>query len=56
MLPQEMFTELAGTTAENLKQFLLARPGQRACFESEDAGLDFDLDEPADYARALRFL
>jgi hypothetical protein len=26
-----------------------------AVFESDDAGLDFDMDTPSDYERALRF-
>lgn len=54
LLPGAVFRELADTPAEDLKQFLLARPEQRACFESGDASLDFDLDEPADYERALK--
>jgi len=54
LLPHDVFLELAETSAENLKQFLLARESRRATFESGDDGLDFDLDEPADYERALR--
>ena len=54
LLPRELFRQLATTPAENLKQFLLGIPDRRATFESDDAGLDFDLDEPADYERALR--
>ena len=54
LLPSTLFRQLATTPAENLKQFLLIMPDQRAIFESEDTGLDFDLDEPADYERALR--
>lgn len=38
---------------ETLKQFLADRPQHRECFESDDSGLDFDLDEPRDYERAL---
>jgi molybdenum cofactor cytidylyltransferase len=53
LFPREIFLQLAMTPAENLKQFLLGVPDRRATFESEDAGLDFDLDEPADYERAL---
>jgi molybdenum cofactor cytidylyltransferase len=54
LFPREIFLQLATTPAENLKQFLLGIPERRATFESDDAGLDFDLDEPADYERALR--
>ena len=54
LLPRDVFQQLAETPAENLKQFLLGIPERRATFESDDAGLDFDLDEPADYERALR--
>ncbi len=53
LIPREIFLQLATTPAENLKQFLLGIPDRRATFESDDAGLDFDLDEPADYERAL---
>lgn len=54
LIPREIFLQLPTTPAENLKQFLLGIPDRRATFESEDCGLDFDLDEPADYERALR--
>ena len=53
LIPADLFRQVATSMAENLKQFLLGVPGRRATFESEDAGLDFDLDEPADYERAL---
>jgi CTP:molybdopterin cytidylyltransferase MocA len=52
-VPRAIFGELAGTPAETLKQFLLGHADQRICFDSGDAGLDFDLDEPADYERAV---
>jgi molybdenum cofactor cytidylyltransferase len=54
LLPRDLFAELAKTPAENLKEFLRAFPSRRVWFESGDAGLDFDLDEPADYERALK--
>jgi CTP:molybdopterin cytidylyltransferase MocA len=53
LFPRELFLQLASTPAENLKQFLLGISDRRSTFESNDAGLDFDLDEPADYERAL---
>jgi CTP:molybdopterin cytidylyltransferase MocA len=56
LLPRDVFGELARTPAENLKDFLLAWPDRCLSFESGDAGLDFDLDEPADYVRALKEL
>ena len=54
LLPRDHFEEVASTRAGDLKQFLLERPDRRHCFESGDGGLDFDLDEPADYERAVR--
>jgi molybdenum cofactor cytidylyltransferase len=54
LIPGDLFRQLETSPAENLKQFLLGIPDRRATFESDDAGLDFDLDEPADYERALR--
>jgi molybdenum cofactor cytidylyltransferase len=54
LFPCDIFRQLATTPAENLKQFLLGTPDRRATFESDDTGMDFDLDEPADYERALR--
>lgn len=55
-IPASLFASIAGTTAENLKQFLLASGTCIERWESEDAGLDLDLDEPADYERALRLV
>jgi CTP:molybdopterin cytidylyltransferase MocA len=54
LLPGIPFREIAAAPANDLKQFLLERPERRLCFESSDSGLDFDLDEPLDYERALR--
>jgi molybdenum cofactor cytidylyltransferase len=54
VLPRPEFEALGFSTAASLKDFLLARsPGPLLC-ECDDPGLDFDLDEPADYERALR--
>jgi hypothetical protein len=41
--------------AENLKQFLAVHTEARHIFESDDAGLDIDLDYPADYEKARQF-
>lgn len=54
VLPAPVFHRLAETRAGNLKQFLQELPEGRALMESEDDGLDFDLDEPSDYERAIR--
>ena len=55
-LPARLFAAIASTTVENLKQFLLTSGAPIERWESEDAGLDLDLDEPADYERALRLV
>ncbi len=54
VLPRPAFEALRTSTASDLKHFLQARPDELAGFEADDAGLDLDLDEPADYERALR--
>ena len=51
VLPRKYFSELATTNETNLKEFL--RTKERKMFESDDAGLDLDLDTPDDYERAL---
>lgn len=57
LLPRSIFQELCQATEENLKQFLQNRTARRALCGMDDAGLDFDIDEPADYERAVqRFL
>jgi molybdenum cofactor cytidylyltransferase len=43
---------LADSAAGNLKRFLEERSDQRKFWECGDAGLDLDLDFPADYERA----
>jgi molybdenum cofactor cytidylyltransferase len=54
ILPRVVWAQLPGATAQNLKQFLLSSGRSAARFETEDDGLDLDLDEPADYERALK--
>jgi molybdenum cofactor cytidylyltransferase len=54
LLPGAMFAQLADAKEEHLKQFLLNRAEQRALREMDDPGLDFDLDRPEDYERALQ--
>ena len=48
------FKALAGTNCATLKEFLAQRIAQVQLIESDDAGLDFDMDTPADYERAQR--
>jgi molybdenum cofactor cytidylyltransferase len=54
ILPAPAFADLAATMASTLKEFLQSRPGELACYESFDPGLDLDLDTPQAYERALR--
>jgi len=51
LLPKRVFTELADSRAADLKQFLAGHAGDLAGFESDDAGLDSDMDTPEDYDR-----
>jgi molybdenum cofactor cytidylyltransferase len=52
VLPGPAFAALKDTPAADLKRFLQSRANALAGFDAEDAGLDFDMDEPADYERA----
>jgi len=52
LFPKPAFAALKDCAAADLKQFLESRPDELAGFESDDAGLDFDLDTPQDYERA----
>ena len=52
ILPQSIFKQLAQATDTDLKQFLRSR--DTALREMGDPGLDFDIDEPADYEKALK--
>ena len=54
VLPAEIFRELKDSTEENLKRFLQRVSIQVALCELDDAGLDLDLDHPADYEKALQ--
>ena len=46
------FAALKEPSASDLKQFLESRADELAGVEVADAGLDFDIDTPADYQRA----
>jgi molybdenum cofactor cytidylyltransferase len=51
VMPKTVFQELASSTANSLKEFLLTR--EVAGFEWDDPGLDLDMDRPEDYQRAM---
>jgi molybdenum cofactor cytidylyltransferase len=53
ILPVNVFSSLRDSRASNLKEFLLEGEAPTARCEVDDPGLDLDLDEPADYERAL---
>ena len=53
LLPANVFSSLKDSQAANLKEFLGAGRLSMARCEVDDPGLDLDLDEPADYERAL---
>jgi len=48
-----VFAALKTATADDLKQFLVTGGWPTARCPMNDSGLDLDLDEPADYDRAL---
>ena len=52
ILPQEFFEKLSGSKSETLKDFLVSMPDEVKLMETNDAGLDLDIDFPADYERA----
>jgi len=54
LLPRKMLEQLTGSTCATLKNFLAAGEMIRLWVELPDAGLDLDLDTPADYERAKR--
>jgi molybdenum cofactor cytidylyltransferase len=56
VLPRATFAALAESSAADLKAFLRAQAGAVLMWESDDPGLDFDIDEPVDYERALRLV
>jgi len=53
VMPSDAFARLKDSKAANLKEFLGASGCAVARCEMNDPGLDIDLDEPADYERAL---
>ncbi len=55
LLTEAAFRALKDCSCSDFKQFLESRVSELAGFESDDAGLDFDIDTPADYERARQF-
>jgi CTP:molybdopterin cytidylyltransferase MocA len=55
LLNEAAFRALKGCSFSNFKEFLESRSSELAGFESDDAGLDFDIDTPEDYERARQF-
>ncbi len=53
VFPRNALKDLGRSSAPTLKDFLQARPAALAFCEIDDAGLDFDIDTPAAYQRAL---
>ncbi len=55
LFPKRFFQELGNSNARDLKIFLLERAIHLSGFESNDAGLDLDMDTPEDYERVKNF-
>ncbi|MHB8520510.1 MAG: nucleotidyltransferase family protein [Limisphaerales bacterium] len=53
-MPRQAFQQLPNASEENLKQFLQNRSPDLELCALADPGLDFDMDTPADYERALQ--
>jgi molybdenum cofactor cytidylyltransferase len=51
LFPERFFRELKNSSASDLKSFLQEHADSLSGFESDDAGLDFDMDTPEDYER-----
>lgn len=51
LFPRCFFHELKNTSARDLKIFLVDHAAHLSGFESDDAGLDLDMDTPEDYER-----
>jgi len=54
VLPKAIFERLKDSREETLKQFLQHNASALTLREMDDPGLDFDMDTPADYEKALR--
>ena len=54
LLPASAFRSLAGSNRRSLREFLQRLPGGVALEESDDAGLDLDIDTLDDYEKAIQ--
>ena len=54
LIPKQLFQKLQTTTANDLKIFLVEHATELSGFQSDDMGLDFDIDTPEDYQHALK--
>jgi CTP:molybdopterin cytidylyltransferase MocA len=54
LLPKRFFARLKNTPTGDLKMFLVEHAPELSGFESDDAGLDFDMDTPEEYERVQR--
>ena len=54
VLPVAAFHQLHDSSLPNLKAFLQTKICEAALCEMDDPGLDFDIDEPADYEKAIQ--
>jgi len=54
LFPAGVFREMANSTHQNLKEHLQRITSEVALEESDDAGLDLDIDYPLDYEQAMR--
>lgn len=54
LLPKRIFVELRNCAEDNLKQFLQIHSNELAGFESDDSGLDLDIDTTEDYEQVRR--
>jgi len=54
LLPRAVFTELRGSNHKTLKEFLQVFADDVRLIELDDAGLEVDIDRPADYERARK--
>jgi molybdenum cofactor cytidylyltransferase len=54
LLPGHLFAELKASSSGDLKMFLVEHAKELYGFESDDAGLDFDMDTREDYEKLQR--
>jgi molybdenum cofactor cytidylyltransferase len=54
LLPEGAFRKLAGSIAQTLKEFLQSLSADVSVIDLSDPGLEFDIDVPADYEKALQ--